>query len=151
MHSIVDKIWYVFILTLPFIATPPFITPHCSLLLVAFPTTMLISNPLPRFYAELARFLNVWAFMLFAVISLGFVFQTYFKWHNCVNYFQRFPCFNILQDHKYNHVHQILFRLFVQGCSWYFWGLEIWPNPIFLWWQMFELFFGGLRNFLSHT
>ena len=84
---------------------------QCSLLLIVFPIPMLISKP--PLHAELALFLNVWAVILSAIISKGLVFKTYFKWHNAVYYFQRFPCFNILQDDKYNHVHQILFRLFV--------------------------------------
>ena len=45
---------------------------------------------------------------------------------------------------------------FRQGCSSYFFGFEIWPNPIFLGWQIFSYFSGfrkisaiflGLTNF----
>ena len=45
---------------------------------------------------------------------------------------------------------------FRQGCSSYFFGFEIWPNPIFLGWQFFSYFSGfgkisaiflGMTNF----
>ena len=35
---------------------------------------------------------------------------------------------------------------FRQGCSSYFFGFEIWPNPIFLGWQIFQLFFWVSQN-----
>ena len=36
---------------------------------------------------------------------------------------------------------------FSQGCSSHFFKFEIWPNPIFLGWQIFQLFFWVSQNF----